>query len=92
MKQKLILSLFLFLLLAGVIAIYNRTRSSFETFQDNSEANRYLIKYFDINKDFIEAKDVDISKGYKLLLSEGLFCEPSSAAVIGSLGKLKEKN
>jgi len=47
MKQKLILSLFLFLLLAGVIAIYNRTRSSFETFQDNSEANRYLIKYFD---------------------------------------------
>ena len=47
MKQKLILSLFLFLLLAGVIAIYNRTRSSFETFQDNDEANSYLIKYFD---------------------------------------------
>ena len=51
-----------------------------------------LIKYFDINKDFIEAKNKDIINGYKLLLSEGLSCEPSSAAVIGSLSKLKEKN
>ena len=51
-----------------------------------------LIKYFDIKKDFIEAKDVDILKGYKLLSLEGLSCEPSSAGIIGSLKKFKEKD
>ncbi len=51
-----------------------------------------LINYFNFKKDFIEAKDKEISKGYRLLNSEGLFCEPSSAAVIGSLSKIKEQN
>ena len=51
-----------------------------------------LVKYFNIKKDFIEAKDEDILKGYKLLSLEGLSCEPSSACIIGSLNKFKEKN
>lgn len=51
-----------------------------------------LVKYFNLKKDFIEARDKDIFKGYKLLGLEGLTCEPSSAAVIGCLDKLKEKN
>jgi threonine synthase len=51
-----------------------------------------IIKYFNFDKDFIEAKDEDILKGYKLLALEGLTCEPSSASIIGSIGKLKEKN
>lgn len=51
-----------------------------------------LNKYFNIEKDFIEAKDREISNGIKLLKSEGLYCEPSSAAIIGSLNKVKEKN
>lgn len=51
-----------------------------------------LVKYFNLKKDFIEARDKDIFKGYKLLGLEGLTCEPSSAATIGCLDKLKEKN
>lgn len=54
-----------------------------------------LIKKFNIDKDFIEAKEKNILKGVKLLLSEGLVSEPSSAAVVGSLDHSifkKEKN
>ncbi|MDA7812132.1 pyridoxal-phosphate dependent enzyme, partial [Candidatus Pelagibacter sp.] len=50
-----------------------------------------LIKHFNMKKDFIEAKEKEIFNGYKLLASEGLFCEPASAAVVGSLNKFKEK-
>jgi len=51
-----------------------------------------LDKYFDYRKDFFEAKNSDISNGNNLLKKQGLFCEPSSAAIIGSLKKIKEKN
>lgn len=51
-----------------------------------------LVKYFNLQKDFIQAKDKDVFKGYKLLRLEGLTCEPSSALTIGCLDKLKEKN
>ncbi len=50
-----------------------------------------LIKHFNMKKDFIEAKEKEIFNGYKLLASEGLFCEPASAAVVGSLNKFNEK-
>ena len=49
-------------------------------------------QYSDIEKDFVEAKDKEILKGFDLLVSEGLYCEASSAAIIGSLKKIKQKN
>ena len=41
---------------------------------------------------YMTAKEEDILKGYKLLSLEGVTCEPSSACIIGSLKKLREKN
>lgn len=38
----------------------------------------------------IEANDVDILRGFKLLYKEGIFVEGSSCAIIGSLKKIKK--
>ena len=54
--------------------------------------NKNLSKYPDIEKNLIEAKDKEIFKGYNLLISEGLYCEPSSAGIVGSLNKINQKN
>ena len=51
-----------------------------------------LVKYLNIDRYLIEARDNNIKNGFKLLALEGISCEPSSAAVIGSLAKIKKKN
>lgn len=54
--------------------------------------NKNLLKYPDIENNLIEAKDKEIFKGFGLLALDGLYCEASSAAIIGSLNKIKQKN
>lgn len=51
-----------------------------------------LIEYLNIDEYLIEARDNNIRNGYKLLGLEGISCEPSSAAVVGSLSKINKKN
>ena len=69
---------------------YSKLATSINSFTKYEYKN--LAKYFNLQKDFIEATDKDIFKGYKLLRLEGLTCEPSSASTIGCLDRLKEKN
>ena len=40
----------------------------------------------------VEATDKEIILGFRLLAKEGLFLDGSSSAIIGSLGKIKNKN
>ncbi len=73
-------------------AVYSKSKlaTSINAFSKYEQKN--LINKFDIEKEFFEAKYKDILYGYKLLALEGLTCEPSSAAVVGMLRKIKDNN